>query len=366
MDGILVVLKPPGMTSHDAVAYARRQTGQRKIGHTGTLDPGAAGVLVLCLGKATRVIPFLADQPKSYRVEMRLGWSTDTYDASGRQVEEKRDAQVCGDRLLSALQSFMGDIQQVPPMVSAVKHQGRRLYELARRGQVVQRRPRWVHIYDITPVGQWEGRTFRYGDRLQFDVTCSQGTYMRSLCHNLGKKVQIPIHMSFLLRTRVGPWTLAEAVTLQEIAARGGRVNGAFPARTGWDDISYTQTHHLRVRALDEGLLHLPGVCLEEGAAERIMCGAPLYWKPDRENSPVLAFIAAGTFPGAARNAAFSEAQITGKAGPVQEPAGPGLVRVYGPGGDFLAVGEWKKQRGQWHLRARRVLGTRGSRDCRG
>ncbi len=212
MDGVLNLLKPPGMTSHDCVDELRRLLRMQRIGHTGTLDPGAAGVLVCCLGRATRLSEFLMEQDKTYRVELVLGVSTTTGDALG-EVVARREVNVHQEALEEVLRRFTGTIQQVPPMVSAVHHEGRRLYELARQGVEVERSPRTVTIYEL--------RLLRFDPpRVLLDITCSKGTYVRQLAHDIGEVLGCGAHAGFMIRTRVGPYRLEESHTFEEVAER--------------------------------------------------------------------------------------------------------------------------------------------------
>lgn len=210
VSGILNVDKPAGMTSHDVVARVRRMTGQRKVGHAGTLDPIATGVLLLCLGQATRVAEYLMAGRKQYRAVVRLGVSTDTYDAEGTTTHSVASFHVSRDQVIRALAAFQGVIQQVPPPYSAIRHKGQRLYELARRGIAVQAPPRTVEI-DMIELVAWEP------PHLTFDVTCSPGTYVRSLAHDLGQTLGIGAHLSALTRLASGKWRVEDAITPDEL-----------------------------------------------------------------------------------------------------------------------------------------------------
>ncbi|NLX76461.1 MAG: tRNA pseudouridine(55) synthase TruB [Clostridiaceae bacterium] len=213
MNGILLVIKPPGMTSFDVVAYLRKVFNERKIGHAGTLDPGAAGLLPVCVGKATKAIEKFSGFDKSYRAEMVLGAVTDTHDAEGRVVETG-EVDSDTETIIETLKGFVGKYDQVPPMYSAIKVNGRKLYDLARQGIEVDRKPRRVEISGIDPVDIiHENNTIR----VRFDVDCSKGTYVRTLCHDIGRKLGCGAYMSFLVRTRVGPFSLTDGVTLEEI-----------------------------------------------------------------------------------------------------------------------------------------------------
>lgn len=215
MDGIVNLLKPPGMTSHDVVYAVRRALGIKKVGHTGTLDPGVAGVLPICVGRATRLAEFIAGEDKAYRAEITFGVTTDTQDSFGVVLEEKEAAHLGRGDVAYMLTRFSGPIMQVPPMVSAVKVGGKRLYELAREGVEVERQARPVTIHRLQLLD------FRPGPRpvAYVDVVCSKGTYIRTLAADIGAALGVGAHMSYLVRTRSGPFTLEEAATMEELAA---------------------------------------------------------------------------------------------------------------------------------------------------
>jgi len=221
MDGILNVLKPPGMTSFDVVSYLRSILKIKKIGHAGTLDPGAAGVLPVCIGRATKSIEYLMDKDKSYRVELTLGVSTDTQDAEG-QVLERHQVDLTEQQIVECINHFIGKTKQIPPMYSAVKVRGKRLYELARTGATIEREAREVEIYSINILKIFENNT-----KVLFDVTCSKGTYIRTLCADIGEKLGCGGHMSFLIRTKAGIFDICHALTLEDIAefAIQGKMN---------------------------------------------------------------------------------------------------------------------------------------------
>ncbi len=217
MDGILNILKPSGMTSHDVVAYIRRLTGIKKVGHTGTLDPAAAGVLPICLGKATKAAQYIADGAKQYRAEMKLGVITNTGDATGDVIEERKlpastDRTNFKKNIDSVFENFTGTILQMPPMYSAVKVKGKKLYELARKGQEIERKPREIQIYSIAIVDFMEDE-----GRVLFDVTCSKGTYIRTLCEDIGKQLGYGAHMSYLVRTTVSEYDIKNSITLEQL-----------------------------------------------------------------------------------------------------------------------------------------------------
>ncbi|MDF2988401.1 MAG: tRNA pseudouridine synthase [Eubacterium sp.] len=229
MNGIINVLKPAGMTSFDVVSHLRRVAGQKKIGHTGTLDPSAVGVLPICLGSATRAIEFIIDKDKVYRAELTLGSATDTQDSSGNVIFSGRvDADE--NRIAEVIMSFVGETDQLPPMYSAIKIDGKKLYQLARQGETVERQPRKITIYDIRILRIWEATERLPGNvagsvpqpevqvkKALFEVHCSKGTYIRTLCHDIGEKIGCGGHMSFLIRTRAGRYDLDSALTLEEI-----------------------------------------------------------------------------------------------------------------------------------------------------
>lgn len=219
--GVIPVWKPAGMTSHDVVVELRRLTGQRKVGHTGTLDPAVEGVLPICLGQATRIAEYLQELPKRYAGSMVLGASTDTQDQTGRILREEPVGPLDPSKIDEAFRRFRGEIDQVPPMVSAVRVEGRRLYEWAREGKEVPRRARRVKIYELVRTGmEREGNRLR----IDFEVLCSKGTYVRTLCVDIGAWLGYPAHMSRLVRVQSGPFFLQDTLTLEElreVARRG-------------------------------------------------------------------------------------------------------------------------------------------------
>ena len=217
MDGVLVCDKPAGMTSHDVVARVRRLAGQRRVGHGGTLDPPATGVLVLALGRATRLLPFLPTEPKRYLAGIAFGSETDTLDAAGA-VTATADASGVGTAALrAAMAGFLGPQEQVPPMVSAIKVGGERLYAKARRGEQVERAPRPIVIHELELLG------FRPGERPEASVAvaCSGGTYVRSLAADLGRSLGTLAHLASLRRTAVGRFTEHDAHALEDLAGAG-------------------------------------------------------------------------------------------------------------------------------------------------
>lgn len=213
-EGILPVYKPAGFTSHDVVAKVRRLLGMKRIGHTGTLDPQVTGVLPLCLGRATRVVEYLQEQPKQYQATLRLGLATDTEDMTGTVMEEADAQAVTEEEAEAVLRRFTGVISQVPPMYSAVKVEGKRLYELAREGKTVERKSREVTIHELEMNGFAKRDT--YTD-VSFRVLCSKGTYIRTLCVDIGRELGYPSTMVRLERTMSAGITADRCLTFEEI-----------------------------------------------------------------------------------------------------------------------------------------------------
>jgi tRNA pseudouridine55 synthase len=217
VDGVLVCDKPAGLTSHDVVARVRRLAGQRRVGHGGTLDPPATGVLVMALGRATRLLPFLPTEPKRYLAEVAFGAETDTLDAAGTVTATAAADGVDTERLRAAMAGFLGPQEQVPPMVSAIKVAGERLYAKARRGEEVERAPRPIVIHDLELLGLTQGER----PVATIAVVCSGGTYVRSLAADLGRSLGTLAHLASLRRTAVGRFAEADAQTLEELAEPG-------------------------------------------------------------------------------------------------------------------------------------------------
>ncbi|TGE31225.1 tRNA pseudouridine(55) synthase TruB [Desulfosporosinus sp. Sb-LF] len=212
MEGIINVLKPPGMTSSDVVVWMRKALNLKKIGHTGTLDPGVAGVLPLCVGKGTRLAEYITEQGKSYLAEITFGITTDTQDAFGK-VSQVSLPELRQSDLERVIPEFLGKISQIPPMYSAVRKEGKHLYEYARQGLSIERAPREVSIYKLKLKKWYEGEY----PRAILDIECSKGTYIRTLCHDLGQALGCGANMSYLLRVRSGPFKIQESWTLEEI-----------------------------------------------------------------------------------------------------------------------------------------------------
>jgi len=218
LSGILNINKPSGMTSHDVVARVRKITGQRKVGHAGTLDPMASGVLLLCLGQATRVAEYLLVSDKVYRARIRLGIATDTYDAQG-QITNQAEVTVTRAQVEQELSGFVGTVEQTPPAYSAIKHHGTPLYRLARRGQTVVPQARRVSI-EVLRLIEWTP------SELEIEVRCSKGTYIRSLAHELGRRLSCGAHLANLTRMASGHFRIEEALTLAELEHAFARGEG--------------------------------------------------------------------------------------------------------------------------------------------
>jgi tRNA pseudouridine55 synthase len=249
VEGLLNVDKPPELTSHDVVARIRRLTRVSRVGHAGTLDPQATGVLLVGLGRGTKLTQFLHECPKTYRASLRLGIRTDSYDAAGKVVEVRPLNDLGQDQVEAVLGRFRGEIGQVPPMFSALKHQGRRLYTLARQGVDVERQPRRVQIFRLDLLDLTAGT-------LRVEVECSSGTYIRVLADDIGTQLGCGAHLSELVRTAIGPFTLEGALTLPalEEAVRQGN----------W--------HH-HVHALSAAVKGLPSLVITGAAAKALAHG---------------------------------------------------------------------------------------------
>jgi len=258
VSGILNVNKPSGPTSFQVVGMVRRRSGVRRVGHAGTLDPMAGGVLLVCLGQASRVSEYLMGLPKTYRATVRLGASTTTYDAEGDVVREGDYSGVTEGALREALDGFVGEIMQTPPAFSAVKVAGQPAYRLARRGEAVVLKPRPASVYRIDLL------RFQPPD-VEFEVECGKGTYVRSLAHDLGEKLGCGAHLSALTRTAVGPFRIEEAVTVDEL-------------ERGFEDGSW-QEH---VLPMDYGLLYIPAITLHIEDEKDIRHGQAVTLDEDR------------------------------------------------------------------------------------
>jgi|ERR1051325_3166750 tRNA pseudouridine55 synthase len=263
MNGALIIDKPAGFTSHDVVARVRKIIGERRVGHTGTLDPFATGVLVILVGRATRLAQFLSGAEKEYRAVIRLGYATETGDVTGARRDPDAKAQDAQsfrrEEIEAAIASFRGEIAQMPPMYSAKKVAGQKLYELARRGQEIERQSVRVVIHKFEIVEE-DNRLLKTGDDgsadLRVRVLCSAGTYIRTLAEDFGRKLGIDAHLAELRRTSAGRFKIESAVTLGQLEA--------LAAENSLDKI---------LISTNDTLSHLPAVELNEAQAERTRHG---------------------------------------------------------------------------------------------
>lgn len=255
--GLLIVHKERGMTSHQVVARLRGILGQSGIGHTGTLDPEATGVLVIGLGEATKAFQFLDETDKQYRAQIILGQATDTQDATGEVTGEAPAMQVDSAEIDRAIRTLVGEVEQVPPMYSAVKVQGQKLYDLARQGLEVERKSRRITVWD------WEVQHFcdqyEFRGSFQSTITCSKGTYIRTLIHDLGQQLGCYAHMGSLVRIRSGNFELKEALTLAQIETefRNGALSG-------------------KLIPMHRALAHLPSVFPDDSDRQKLVNGGKL------------------------------------------------------------------------------------------
>lgn len=257
-DGVLIVRKEAGWTSHDVVAKIRSLLGGVKVGHAGTLDPDATGVLPVLVGRATRVAEYLVEWDKEYRAVLRLGETTDTEDATGTVLARVDPSRVNDQAIREVVARFRGPQQQVPPMYSAVKVGGRPLYKAARSGKTVERQPRAVVIHDLDLLAI-DGRD------VTLNVVCSKGTYIRTLCADIGQALGVGGHLLTLERRRVGPLSIEQALTVETIA-----------------DYGAIGTLYAHLLTLDQVLGQLPAVVVTKDQAARVLHGAAV--SPDRES----------------------------------------------------------------------------------
>lgn len=259
-DGLLPLNKPRGMTSHDCIVRLRKLLGFRKIGHTGTLDPEVDGVLVLCLGKATKIAQYLLDYGKVYKAVVHLGSSTTTEDASG-EIIERRAVHTTIDReeLRSVFKSLEGEIEQTVPMYSAVKVNGKKLYEYARAGISVEQPVRRITIYALNIDGKEES----FQETIPFTVSCSKGTYIRTLAVDIGRKLGYPAHLESLTRIKAGPFAIADCLTFEQIESKlaEGRFSDCLrPLEYGLSQMDHwTVDDDTAGKILHGAVLHAPG-----------------------------------------------------------------------------------------------------------
>ena len=286
MDGILNIHKATGMTSHDVVARVRKLLKQRRVGHAGTLDPAASGVLPICIGQGTRVAEYLSASGKEYRATVILGIETDTYDAEGQVTGSASTDTLTRDEIEAELARLRGPQMQVPPRYSAIKVQGQAAYKRTRAGEALELPARPIEIYRLEIVN-WHNPT------LTLDVACSKGTYIRSLAYDLGRTLGCGAHLGGLVRTRSGPFLLEESITLEEL------------------EVACAQDEVARyVQLADRALAQYPALHLSEAEAQRVLHG----------------------------NAFTCEIPETERT----------LARVYNTAGEFLALATWDATRGLW------------------
>jgi len=293
MDGILNINKEVGMTSHDVVGRVRRLLKQKRVGHAGTLDPAAGGVLPICIGQGTRVAEYLSESGKAYQAEIVFGIVTDTYDAEGAIIRQSDTTGLTLEMIEQALPAFLGPQMQVPPRYSAIKIQGQAAYKRARAGEEITLEPRPIEIYSLHVIA-WHEQP----PRLTLAIECSKGTYIRSLAHDLGERLGYGAHLAALLRTRSGPFTLEGSITLEQLAAaseQGTVSDYLFP--------------------IDYALQHLPSLHLDAATVEGVLHGNPFHHQAQPSTS-------------------------------VQ--SGTDLARVYAPNGQFLAIAAWDGKHHIW------------------
>ncbi|MBM3288647.1 MAG: tRNA pseudouridine(55) synthase TruB [Candidatus Hydrogenedentes bacterium] len=297
MNGILLVDKPSGMTSHDVVDRIRKAAKMRRIGHTGTLDPAATGLLILCLGSATRLSEFLTGLDKVYEGTMRFGVVTDSYDFDGKVVEERPVPPLTPAQIQGAFDAFSGDIMQLPPMVSAVKVGGERLYKLARKGETVEREPRKITVKEFALL------SYAAPDAA-FRVRCTRGTYARTLCYDVGEKLGCGATLASLRRTGVGKHAIEQAKPVDAFQSPDDVAAALLPANDALD---------------------LPAVCVRNASRGAAMSGNALERRDLRNDIPV----------------------------------DKGWVQVKAENGELLALGEVHSSFGVLHVQPKRVLSAR-------
>jgi tRNA pseudouridine55 synthase len=314
MDGGFIIDKPAGITSHDAVARVRRIAGTRRVGHAGTLDPFATGVLVVCVGRATRLVQFLVGLEKQYIATVKLGFATDTQDSTGKQISQFASSNELSEHDIErVIQALLGPQQQVPPMYSAKKVAGRRLYQAARAGLEVARDPAAITVYSLELAGPAGGRFVELPDggrEFVMKVRCSSGTYVRTLAHDIGARLGVGAHLSGLRRTAVGQFTIEKSATLERLQAGSTETVDSESEKDG-----------LRGMLTPAELVsHLPALRLDRAAIAKVCSG--------------------------------QEVQVTGLAESMEANAVAGLLSMEGT---LIAIGEYVKQRAA--VRPRVVIG---------
>lgn len=290
MDGILNINKTTGMTSHDVVARIRKLLRQKRVGHAGTLDPAASGVLPICLGQGTRVAEYLSESGKAYQADIVFGVVTDTYDSEGSVTHTASTSDLTLPHIEAALVSFLGPQMQLPPLYSAIKLNGQPAYKRVRAGEEITLAPRPIEITHLE-ILSWSS------PHLSVAIECSKGTYIRSLAYDLGEKVGCGAHLGALIRTRSGPFLLSESITLEHLA-----------------EAITTNTIQEHLFPADKALQAYPSLNLDEATAERVLHGNAFHY--DLENTP--------------------STPLT-------------LARVYDSAGQFLAIAHWDGTTNLWH-----------------
>jgi len=284
MDGILNINKATGVTSHDVVAKIRKLLKQKRVGHAGTLDPAASGVLPICVGQGTRVAEYLSESGKAYQAEILFGIVTDTYDAEGTILRTHDTTTLTLSQIEEILPQFLGQQMQMPPLYSAIKLQGQPAYKRTRAGEEITLAARPITLYQLS-ILDWQA------PRLTLAIDCSKGTYIRSLAYDLGERLGYGAHLSALVRTRSGPFALSESVTLEQIAEAVEQ-----------DGVSQLLT------SADAVLQHYPALHLDTSTTERVLHGNSFSYD-----------------------------------GPPAE-----LARVYDTHGQFLAIATWNEEQHMW------------------
>lgn len=270
MDGVLNIHKTSGPTSHDVVNEVRRLFGQKRVGHAGTLDPMATGVLVVALGRATRIVEYIMGRPKEYRARLLLGKSTDTQDSTGEVVAESDASGITREALESAITRFIGEIDQVPPTISAIKYQGKPLYKHAREGRIIEREARKVTIYSISVLDFTPGNIAE----AELLVKCGSGTYIRTLCSDIGEVLGCGGHMSVLERTAVGSFKIQDAVSTADLAQAksDGRLESyVIDMSDTLQDMPAVYVEESNVERLLNGLAIESGACESDGSIVRML-----------------------------------------------------------------------------------------------
>jgi tRNA pseudouridine55 synthase len=285
MDGIFNINKPTGITSHDVVAIMRKHLKQKRVGHAGTLDPLASGVLPICVGQATRVAEYLSESGKAYQAEIQFGTATDTYDAEGAITATASTTELTLSMIEETIDRFRGPQTQYPPLYSAIKIEGQPAYKRARAGEAIVLEPRTIVIYALEILA-WNP------PRLTMAIECSKGTYIRSLAHDFGTQIGCYAYLEALIRTRSGPFTLADSITLDQFA----------------DAVETNAVHHYAF-PFDKALEQYPAIKLDAETVKRVKHGNPF-------------------------NIAIAN--------------NSGLARVYDNNEEFIAIAEWNEEQQAW------------------